>query len=97
MPPFAWDAGAPGGFVLFGGGEAGMSKYKIGDRVIYHPIRNGNEDLEGWTGTVVYVDNTKVPYTIRLDHPYIDGLTDARFSTKKKRSRSVLVLSGRKP
>lgn len=59
-------------------------QFKVVDRVIYHPLRHGNEDLEGWTGTVVYVDDTDCPYTVRFDDTFMDGLTDRRFSTKEQ-------------
>lgn len=61
--------------------EQQKHKFKVGDRVVYHPVCYGNDDLDGWTGTIVYVDNTRLPYTMRLDDAYGGGMTDKRFST----------------
>lgn len=53
-------------------------KFKIGDRVAYRAVDSGNTDLDGWVGTVVYVDSTSAPYTVRFDNFYRDGITDGR-------------------
>jgi hypothetical protein len=53
-------------------------KFKIGDRVAYRAVDSGNTDLDGWVGTVVYVDGTLAPYTVRFDQFYRDGITDGR-------------------
>lgn len=31
-------------------------KFAVGDRVVYRPKRTGNGWLDGWHGTVIYVD-----------------------------------------
>ena len=57
-------------------------KFKIGDRVAYRAVDSGNTDLDGWVGTVVYVDSTSAPYTVRFDQFYRDGITDGRCPTR---------------
>lgn len=41
--------------------------FKVGDRVTYHATEYGNSLLNGKTGTVIYVDNTRWPYTVEFD------------------------------
>ena len=53
-------------------------KYKIGDRVVYHPKRTGNGWLDGWHGTVIYVDTQGACYTVEFDRPFYEGVTDYR-------------------
>lgn len=53
-------------------------KFKIGDRVAYRAVDSGNTDLDGWVGTVVYVDGTSAPYTVRFDNFYRGGIIDGR-------------------
>lgn len=62
-------------------------KFKIGDRVVYHAVHFGNNDLDGMTGTIVMVDNTGCPYTVRLDEPYIDSVRDTRIKGNKNHDR----------
>lgn len=55
-------------------------KFRLGDRVVYRITDGGpgNTELEGWHGTVIYVDNTPAPYTVEFDERYPDGVTDER-------------------
>ena len=55
-------------------------KFKIGDRVVYRITDGGagNTDLEGWHGTVIFIDNTRCPYTVEFDDAYRNGVTDYR-------------------
>lgn len=53
-------------------------KYKIGDRVVYRPKRTGNGWLDGWHGTVIYVDTQSACYTVEFDKPFYEGVTDYR-------------------
>lgn len=53
-------------------------KYKIGDRVVYHAVHFGNSELDGRTGTIVMIDDTGCPYTVRLDEPYAFSVRDTR-------------------
>lgn len=53
-------------------------KYKVGDRVVYRAVESGNTDLDGRCGTVVLVDSTAAPYTVRFDEPYVDAVRDMR-------------------
>lgn len=55
-----------------------MSKFKVGDKVLYRAVHGGCVDLDGWCGTVVYVDDTEAPYTVRFDHSHPDAVTDGR-------------------
>lgn len=41
--------------------------FKVGDRVTYHTTDCGNGLLNGKTGTVIYVDKTRCPYTVEFD------------------------------
>ena len=54
-------------------------KFKVGDRVVYRAVESGNTDLDGRCGTVVLVDSTAAPYTVRFDEPYVDAVRDERF------------------
>ena len=54
-------------------------KYKVGDRVVYRAVESGNTDLDGRVGTVVGIDGTAAPYTVRFDEPYVDAVRDERF------------------
>ena len=42
-------------------------KFKLGDRVVYHPVNTGNGCLDGLVGTVIYIDNTHCPYTVEFN------------------------------
>lgn len=44
-------------------------KFRLGDRVVYRITDGGpgNTELNGWHGTVIYVDNTPAPYTVEFD------------------------------
>lgn len=53
-------------------------KYQIGDRVVYRPKRTGNGWLDGWHGTVIYVDTQGACYTVEFDRPFYEGVTDYR-------------------
>lgn len=41
--------------------------FKVGDRVTYYAGEYGNGLLNGKTGTVIYVDGTRWPYTVEFD------------------------------
>lgn len=53
-------------------------KFAVGDRVVYHAVESGNGWLDGMVGTVIYVDNTRCPYTVEFEDPIMDGVTDSR-------------------
>ena len=53
-------------------------KFKVGDRVIYRPIKAGNPDLAGWHGMITFIDSQEACYTVELDDAYIEGMTDER-------------------
>ena len=53
-------------------------KFRLGDRVVYNTAETGNGWLNGMEGTVIYVDNTRCPYTVEFDVPLADGITDSR-------------------
>ena len=55
-------------------------KFKVGDRVIYHANLWGNGDLNGRVGTVIYVDNTRCPYTVEFNGwvDVVNAVTDYR-------------------
>lgn len=53
-------------------------KFKVGDRVIYEVKQLGNAELNGRCGTVVMVDNTGCPYTVKFDKPYGFSVYDER-------------------
>lgn len=53
-------------------------KFKVGDRVVYHPRVFGNADIDGWEGVVIFVDGTHCPYTVRFDAAWIGGMTEQR-------------------
>lgn len=55
-------------------------KLKVGDRVIYYAETWGNGDLNGRVGTVIYVDNTRCPYTVEFSDwvDVINAVTDYR-------------------
>ena len=58
----------------------GEYQFKVGDRVMYKAVEYGNGDLDGLTGTVIYVDGTRCPYTVEFDnwHDVCNGVTDYR-------------------
>lgn len=58
----------------------GEYKFKVGDRVMYKAIECGNGDLDGLTGTVIYVDGTRCPYTVEFDDwsDVMNAVTDYR-------------------
>ena len=59
-------------------------KYKVGDRVRYQAgERAGNRELDGWLGTVIGTDGSKMPYTVEFDEPYAGAMEDDRFGGKK--------------
>lgn len=51
-------------------------KYNIGDKVRYHTDGTGNPDINGWVGTVIYVDTRD--YTVEFPREIYDGVTDYR-------------------
>lgn len=51
-------------------------KYNIGDMVRYHIDDTGNPDIDGWVGTVIYVDTRD--YTVEFPREIYDGVTDYR-------------------
>jgi hypothetical protein len=51
-------------------------KYNIGDKVKYHTDGTGNPDIDGWVGTVIYVDTRD--YTVEFQREIYDGVTDYR-------------------
>lgn len=51
-------------------------KYNIGDKVKYHTDGTGNPDINGWVGTVIYVDTRD--YTVEFTREIYDGVTDYR-------------------
>ena len=55
-------------------------KFKVGDRVIYYADTWGNGDLNGRVGTVIYVDNTRCPYTVEFNGwvDVVNAVTDYR-------------------
>lgn len=53
-------------------------KFAVGDRVVYRPKRTGNGWLDGWHGTVIYVDTQGACYTVEFDRPFYEGVTDYR-------------------
>lgn len=53
-------------------------KFAVGDRVVYRPKRTGNGWLDGWHGTVIYVDTQGACYTVEFDRPLYEGVTDYR-------------------
>ena len=53
-------------------------KFRVGDRVVYHPRVFGNTDIDGWEGVVIFVDSTHCPYTVRFDEAWIGGMTEQR-------------------
>lgn len=53
-------------------------KFAVGDRVVYRPKRTGNGWLDGWHGTVIYVDTQGACYTVEFDRPFYEGATDYR-------------------
>ena len=55
-----------------------MSKYKVGDRVRYQIKNTGHDELHGLICTIVYVDDSAIPYTIVPDKPIEGGVTDKR-------------------
>ena len=59
---------------------AAEHQFKVGDRVTYQAVSTGNADLNGWRGTVIFVDNTRCPYTVEFDRKYNDqdAVTDYR-------------------
>lgn len=46
--------------------------------MVYRAVESGNTDLDGRCGTVVLVDSTAAPYTVRFDEPYVDAVRDMR-------------------
>ena len=64
----------------------GKHQFKVGDRVMYKAVECGNGDLDGLTGTVIYVDGTRCPYTVEFDNwtdPH-NGITDHRAKNRKQ-------------
>ena len=53
-------------------------KFAVGDRVVYRPKRTGNGWLDGWHGTVIYVDTQGACYTVEFDRQFYEGVTDFR-------------------
>lgn len=51
-------------------------KYNIGDKVKYHTDGTGNPDINGWVGTVIYVDTRD--YTVEFPREIYNGVTDYR-------------------
>ena len=50
--------------------------YRIGDKVRYRTDDTGNPDIDGWVGTVIYVDTRT--YTVEFPQEIFDGVTDYR-------------------
>lgn len=51
-------------------------KYNIGDKVRYRTDGTGNPAINGWVGTVIYVDTRD--YTVEFPREIYDGATDYR-------------------
>lgn len=58
--------------------QSARDGFSIGDRVVYHPLRYGNVDIDGREGTVIYIDGTECPYTVLFDEPFAGGLGESR-------------------
>ena len=54
-------------------------KYKVGGRVVYRANETGNTELNGEVGTVIGIDSTEAPYTVRFDNSIYGMGTDERF------------------
>ena len=65
---------------------SGEHQFKVGDRVMYRAVEYGNSDLDGLAGTVIYVDNTRCPYTVEFDdwEDPTNGITDHRVPNRKQ-------------
>ena len=58
-------------------GEINVDRtYNIGDKVRYRKDDTGNPDIDGWVGTVIYVDTRT--YTVEFPQEIFDGVTDYR-------------------
>lgn len=56
-------------------GEINVDRtYNIGDKVRYRKDDTGNPDIDGWIGTVIYVDTRT--YTVEFPQEIFDGVTD---------------------
>ncbi len=54
--------------------------FRLGDRVRYRlaPDGRGCVDIDGAEGTVVYIDKSACPYTVRLDRYYMGAVPEER-------------------
>lgn len=60
-----------------------MSKFRKGDRVVYHCDGTGNPDLHGRHGKIIGVDRSHSPYTVQFDEEFWGAMEDMRFGGKK--------------
>ena len=63
-------------------GTAGA--FSVEDRVVYHANVCGNTDIDCWEGTVIYVDGTVCPYTVRFEQSWVGGMTEERLSDTRE-------------
>lgn len=61
-------------------------RFAVGDRVVYHPNVYGNADIDGWVGTIIYIDHTAIPYTVRFDVAWCGGMSEERVAAKDSNS-----------
>ena len=61
-------------------------KFAIGDRVRYRAVEFGNSDIDGWEGTIIYIDDTPCPYTVRFNTPWLGGMGEERTGNAKANS-----------
>ena len=61
-------------------------RFAVGDRVVYHPNVYGNADIDGWVGTIIYIDDTAIPYTVRFDVAWCGGMSEERVAAKDSTS-----------
>ena len=61
-------------------------RFAVGDRVVYHPNVYGNADIDGWIGTIIYIDHTAIPYTVRFDVAWCGGMSEERVASKDSNS-----------
>jgi hypothetical protein len=61
-------------------------RFAVGDRVVYHPNTYGNADIDGWVGTIIYIDHTAIPYTVRFDVAWCGGMSEERVAARDSTS-----------
>jgi DNA-binding CsgD family transcriptional regulator/uncharacterized coiled-coil protein SlyX len=61
-------------------------RFAVGDRVVYHPNTYGNADIDGWVGTIIYIDHTDIPYTVRFDVAWCGGMSEERVAARDSTS-----------